>query len=85
MGDLILIGVMQAIHEKKIKVPEEVAIVSISNGLIPTLYDPKVTFVETSGYKLGKLAFKRLKECIAGSTFMQELTVDSVLVEGGSL
>ena len=85
MGDLILIGVMHAIHEKGLRVPEDIGVVSISNGLIPTLYDPKITYVETSGYKLGKLAFKRMKECIGGSTFMQELTVDSLLVEGGSL
>jgi LacI family transcriptional regulator len=85
MGDLILIGTMHAIHEKGLKVPEDIAVISISNGLIPTLYHPKITYVETSGYKLGKLAFKRMKECIGGSTFMQELTVDSVLVEGGSL
>jgi LacI family transcriptional regulator len=85
MGDLILIGVMQAIHEKGLRVPEDVAVVSISNGLIPTLYNPKITYVETSGYKLGKLAFKRMTECLGGSTFMQELTVDSMLVEGGSL
>lgn len=85
MGDLILIGVMHAIHEKGLRVPEDVAIISISNGLIPTLYNPQITFVETSGYKLGKLAFKRMMECFSGSTFMQELTVDSMLVEGGSL
>ncbi len=85
MGDLILIGVMQAVHEKKLRVPEDIAVISISNGLIPTLYDPKITFVETSGYKLGKLAFKRMMECLAGSTFLQELTVPSILVEGGSL
>lgn len=85
MGDLILIGTMQAIHQLKLRVPEDVAIISISNGLIPTMYDPKVTFVETSGYKLGKLAFKRMVECLNGSTFMQELTVESVLVPGGSL
>ncbi len=85
MGDLILIGVMQAIHELGLKVPQDIGVISISNGLIPTLYDPKITFVETSGYKLGKLAFRRMMECLAGSTFMQELTVESVLVEGGSL
>ena len=85
MGDLILIGVMQAIHELGLRVPEDVAVMSISNGLIPTLYNPKITYVETSGYKLGKLAFRRMMECLAGSTFMQELTVESVLVEGGSL
>jgi LacI family transcriptional regulator len=85
MGDQLLIGAMQAIHELELSVPENVAVISISNGLIPTLYNPKITFVETSGFKLGKLAFKRMTECLKGSSFMQELTVESLLVEGGSL
>lgn len=85
MGDLILIGAMQAIHEKGIKIPEDISIITISNGFIPTLYNPKITFVETSGYKLGKLAFTRMMSCLSGNTFFQEITLDSVLVEGGSL
>ena len=85
MGDLILIGAMQTIHEKGLRVPEDISIISISNGFIPTLYNPKITYVETSGYKLGKLAFKRMMSCLSGNTFLQELTVDSMLVEGGSL
>ena len=85
MGDLILIGAMQAIYEKELKVPEDISVITISNGFIPTLYNPKITFVETSGYKLGKLAFKRMMSCLSGNTFLQELTVESVLVEGGSL
>jgi len=41
--------------------------------------------VETSGMKLGKLAFSSMMACLAGSTFIQELTIESLLVEGGSL
>ncbi|MEO6230510.1 MAG: LacI family DNA-binding transcriptional regulator [Ferruginibacter sp.] len=85
MGDLILIGAMQAIYERGLKVPEDIAVISISNGFIPTLYNPKITYVETSGYKLGQLAFKRMMKCLAGYSFLQELTVDSLLVDGGSL
>ena len=85
MGDLILIGAMQAIHERGLRVPEDISIISISNGFFPTLYNPRITYVETSGYKLGKLAFKRMMSCLSGNTFLQELTVDSMLVEGGSL
>jgi LacI family transcriptional regulator len=43
MGDLILIGAMHAIHELDLKIPEEIGIISISNGLIPTMYKPKIT------------------------------------------
>ncbi len=85
MGDLILIGAMQAVHEKEIKVPEEISVITISNGFIPTIYNPKITYVETSGYKLGKLAFKRMMSCLSGNTFLQDLTLGSLLVEGGSL
>lgn len=85
MGDLLLIGAMQAVHELNLRVPQDVAVISISNGLIPTMYNPKISFVETSGYKLGQLAYKRMMACLTGSTFVQELTVESVLVKGGSL
>jgi LacI family transcriptional regulator len=85
MGDLILIGAMQAIHEKDMSVPGDIAVISISNGFIPKLYNPKITYVETSGYKLGKLAFKRMMNCVAGDNSVQELTIDSLLVPGGSL
>ncbi len=64
MGDLILIGVMYAIHEKKLRIPDDISVISISNGLLPTLYDPKITHVETSGYKLGKRAFMQMLSCL---------------------
>ena len=78
-------GTMYAIHELKLKVPEDVAVISISNGLIPTLYDPKITYVETSGYKLGKLAFLQMFSCLKGEETQEEVIVESLLVEGGSL
>ncbi len=85
MGDLILIGAMQAIYDRGLKVPEDIGVISISNGFIPQLYNPRITYVETSGYKLGQLAFTRMMKCLSGYSFLQELTVDSLLVEGGSL
>jgi LacI family transcriptional regulator len=85
MGDQILIGVMYAIHEKKMRVPEDISVISISNGFIPTLYDPKITYVETSGYKLGKRAFEQMLSCLQGNNPAEEVFIDSVLVEGGSL
>jgi len=85
MGDLVLIGVMYAIHEKKLRVPEDISVIGISNGFLPTLYDPKITYVETSGYKLGKRAFAQMLSCLQGNTQVEEVFIDSVLVEGGSL
>ncbi|MDZ4808041.1 MAG: LacI family DNA-binding transcriptional regulator [Bacteroidota bacterium] len=85
MGDMILIGVMYAVHELKLKVPEEIAIISISNGLMPTMYDPKITYVETSGHKLGKLAFTQMLSSLKDNKEPNEVFLESILVEGGSL
>jgi LacI family transcriptional regulator len=85
MSDEILAGVMKAIQELQLKIPTDISVIALSNGIIPKLYYPEITYVETSGYKLGKLAFTRMMACIAGSTFVQELTIESMLVEGGSI
>jgi LacI family transcriptional regulator len=85
MSDEILMGVMKAVQTLKISVPEALGIVAISDGFIPQLYYPEVTYAETSGFKLGKLAFSRMMICIAGTPFVQTIVDDSVLVYGGSL
>lgn len=85
MGDMILIGVMRAIHELKLSVPEDIAVIGISNGLIPTMYNPKITYVETSGFKLGKLAFEQMMNSLHNKPLQKEVFVESLLVEGGSL
>jgi LacI family transcriptional regulator len=85
MSDEILIGAMKAIQMMKLKVPDEVAVIAISNGFFPKLYHPEITYVETSGYKLGKLAFTRMIGFIKGNKQAEELIVESVLVKGGSL
>ena len=85
MGDLILMGVMKATFDLNLKVPKDISIISISNGFIPTLYRPQVTYVETSGYKLGKLAFKQMMARLKNQPVEETAYIESVLVEGGSL
>ena len=85
MGDNSLIGAMMPIHEKGLKVPDDIAVISISNGLIPQLYNPKITYIKTSGNELAKLAFSRLVEIFEGKTFAKEQLLPAVLIKGGSL
>lgn len=86
MSDEVLTGIMRGIQKMKRVVPEQVSIISIcNNNFIPSLYEPTITYVETSGADLGKLALKRMMDHLGGKTFVQELTVPSRLVEGGSL
>jgi LacI family transcriptional regulator len=85
MSDEILIGAMKAIQELNLSIPKDISIIAISNGFIPTLFHPQITYVETSGFQLGKLAFTQMMACLSGSDAVQELTLDSKLVNGGSL
>ena len=85
MSDEILIGVMKELQIHEIKVPDMVSVISLSNGFIPTLYYPVVSYVETSGYKLGKLAYTQMLACISGNKQIQELSVKPVYVSGSSI
>ena len=85
MSDEILAGAMKAIQRIGVKVPEDLGVIAISDGMIPQIFYPEITYAETSGFKLGKLAFSRMMKCIAGSSFVQTIIDESILVPGGSL
>lgn len=86
MSDEILTGTMKAIQKLKLRIPKDISVISIcNNDFIPFLYEPEISFVETSGSELGKLAFKRMMDHLNGKTFIQELTVPVRLVPGHSL
>lgn len=85
MTDEVLIGVMKTIQELQFKVPADIGVISISNGFIPNLYYPTISYVETSGYELGKLAFVQMMANMKGGKTLSELTVDAKFIEGGSM
>jgi LacI family transcriptional regulator len=86
MSDEILAGTLKALQQFKIKIPNDVKIITISNdGFIPKLFEPEITYVETSGYGLGKLCFKRMIDYNSGKTFVQEVLQPARLVSGASI
>ena len=85
MSDEILIGVMKALKHSDLKIPADISVLAISNGFIPGLFTPEITYVETSGHELGKLAMKRMLEQMNGRTEPRSIILPSRLVEGGSL
>ena len=81
MSDETLIGVMSAIHETGTKIPSQVAIVAISDGKFPEFYNPKITYVETSGYKVGKAAANLLMKLIENeNNFYEQIFIDTPLI-----
>jgi LacI family transcriptional regulator len=85
MSDEILIGVMKTLNEMKIEIPAKTSVITLSDGFLPTLYTPEITYIETSGYKLGKLAFTRMMNCMDGKNEPVELFINSPFVNGGSI
>ena len=85
MGDITLIGTMMAINKNKIKVPEQISVINMSNGFIPHLFNPIITYIETSGHKLGIKAFQKMMEIFENPDIeMEEVFVEPVFVEGAS-
>ena len=86
MSDEILTGAMKGLQALRINVPQTAGVLALSNGFFPKLYFPEITYVETSGYELGKLAFARMLQLIREEEVTEkETTVGAHLVEGGSL
>lgn len=85
MSDEILIGVMKAVQIKKLLVPRQVSIIAISNGFFPTLYYPEITYIETSGYKLGSMAMNKFLQVVNENTLQRSELLQPVYVQGGSL
>ena len=85
MSDELLIGVMKSINNSDVQVPGDLSILAISNGFIPGLFKPEITYIETSGYELGKLAIKRLLELMEEKTEPRSIMQPARLVRGASL
>lgn len=85
MSDETLVGVMKALYQLKVQIPGEVSVSAISNGFLPTIFNPTVTHVETSGYELGKITVQRLIDYLGGQTFTRSIILPSRMVEGKSM
>ena len=67
MSDELLIGIYQVMAQLNLKIPEDVAVICISEGYIPNFFFPKVTYVRHSGYEVGTKASELLLEIMGNS------------------
>jgi LacI family transcriptional regulator len=85
MSDEILAGAMKSVLKMKLRFPDDIGLLAISTGLIPGLYEPEISYIETSGETLGKKAFEILHKCMSKTPPKGEFLVPSFLVEKGSV
>ena len=85
MSDEILTGTIMAINKKGLQIPKDIAVLAVSNGFIPKICNPEITYIETSGTVLGKKAMKTFMEVIEKGISKKMDIIESKLVEGGSI
>lgn len=85
MSDEILIGAMKCLNTLGIKIPGQTSVIALSDGFLPYLYTPEISYIKTSGYELGKLSFTKMMKCLNGEKEPTETFTTASVVEGGSL
>lgn len=85
MSDELLIGTIRVLNKSGLKIPEEISVLAISNGFIPGLINPEITYIETSGAELGRLAISRMLENLHEKTPPKSILLPSRFVNGKSL
>jgi LacI family transcriptional regulator len=68
MSDEIIAGVIPALKKMKISIPERCAVLGISDGYLPQILDPQVSYLHHDGYTLGKMAAQHLIKRINGKS-----------------
>ena len=65
------------------RIPQDIAIICISNGYIPYYINPKITFIKHSGYNVGQAAANLLVDLMEQPTKVehQQLELETYLIE----
>lgn len=83
MTDQILAGIIQVIHEEGLKIPDDMGVISISNGNFPYYLHPKITHIKHSGHFVGKNAADLLFDLIEApdKVIHKQIELETYLVE----
>jgi len=83
MTDQSLAGIIQAIYEKGISIPDELAVICISNGNLPYYLNPPITHIRHSGYMVGKTAVELLFDLMNDKIIVskKQIELETFLVE----
>ncbi len=72
-GDYAALGALQVLNEKKIKIPEQIALVGFGDEPFANMVTPKMTSVNQHSYQIGKIAAEKFLEYTKQNTIQQSL------------
>ncbi len=86
MSDKLMVRAYHAINQIGFKIPDDVALISISDGKAPHYLFPGITHIRHSGEEVGNAAATLLFRMLSGETIPGQLfMVETTLVELGSV
>ena len=87
MSDELLAVVMEVVYNLDLKIPDDLAVVCISDGKLPYYLKPKITHIHHSGFEVGKKAAAMLLEQLRhkNKPLVKEIMVETRLVKLGSV
>ncbi|MFK7947034.1 MAG: LacI family DNA-binding transcriptional regulator [Saprospiraceae bacterium] len=85
MSDELLAKSLYQVNKLGLSIPNDISVISISDGIFPYLSNPQITHIKDSGGKMGKSAAKFLIELIAGTNKNSNLIIPTKLVELASV
>ena len=65
-GDLMAAGVLRALHQRGLKVPQQVAIIGFDDAVIASLLYPRLTSIRQPAYPMGVAAAELALRLIGG-------------------
>lgn len=71
MSDEVIVGVWAGLLDMKVKIPQECALIGMSDGVLPAFLRPRVTFIQHDGNELGQAAAEQLCALIANGNHLK--------------
>lgn len=84
-NDLIAIGAIRALKEKKLRVPEDVKVIGFDDISISRYMDPPLTTIKQPIYEIGKESVKMLVAIIEKKESKLKKVLNTELIERGSV
>lgn len=84
-SDLMAFGVMKAVKEIGLKIPEDISITGFDDLIFSSYTEPQLTTIGQDFFEIGKMASELLQDLMENKLERKHVNVDHRLVERGSV
>ena len=80
-NDLMAFGVINAIRNANLSVPDDISVVGFDNISLSEMSNPSITTVDQHMYKLGETGAKKMIELIEGDKDVEKIVINTELIK----